>query len=552
MLYFFTLLLSAWAWRPNLGNFSMPITINAPDKNAVQKLFDAGLIEEFDFNQDDAALQATNAIHAAGADSDPTKCPMCWWLLSYAMGPFLNMPSLGNATKFSLANQAAQKAAMGSSSVSAKERALIAAMQKRYTNFNNQTEGWLAFAAAMAEAHKLLPDDADISTLYVEAVMDTHISHGYNFYNKDGSPIPDIRAGTDLLERVLATGAGVDHPFARHLYIHITEPSASGFGPESAGRAYNIANKLSAQFKGTQAQHLQHMPGHTFLRTGRYHESIQANIVATTSDATFLRNGVIPYAPGHNMAFLIYAASMSGESATAISYTKNLRDIYTAAPDRPDGPGPDTAWHIWRTTRLRFSKWADVLADSDSLLRDWPYQVVLGHYAKGLAYLHHNNSVHEAAAQLAALQSALPTVPQDYQIYAKVANLTLSAALVRAQGMPKTALVLVEAAATEQRSWPYDEPPAWHMPMLQCVGQVQLEMKMYTEAYSSFSKDLSDFPENIYSLWGLKQAMEAMPSRFTPGEVAEVSARLEKASKWTDFKIVSACSTFCTTPACLP
>eukprot|EP01084_Bolivina_argentea_P239490 402538_1 len=243
----------------------------------------------------------------------------------------------------------------------------------------------------MAVGHKQVPNDLDVSSFFAESVMNVHASNsGYNFYRQDGSPVPAIKSATQLLETVLSEG-GDTHPFARHLYIHITEPSKSGFGKESAGRAYEVAEKLFEQFKHTQAQHLQHRPGHTFLRTGADHDSVLANIAATASDATFLNNGVIPYAPAHNMAFLIYAACMSGESTMAIGHTTNLRENYEKAPDRRDGPGPDQGWHIWRTTRMRFSKWSEVLEDSDLMPRVWPYQLVLGHYAKGFAYLRHNS-----------------------------------------------------------------------------------------------------------------------------------------------------------------
>lgn len=82
----------------------------------------------------------------------------------------------------------------------------------------------------------------------------------------------------------------------------------------------------------SQWQHLQHMPAHIYLRTGRYGDAVDANVRAHASDMQWLAHGTLPYGPGHNAAFLVYAACMDGQQRVAFNYSMELQSIYAAAP----------------------------------------------------------------------------------------------------------------------------------------------------------------------------------------------------------------------------
>jgi hypothetical protein len=124
------------------------------------------------------------------------------------------------------------------------------------------------------------------------------------------------------------------HPFASHLFIHATESSRAGFGPNSAGRAAGVADRLVERFgNGTSLwQHIQHMPAHVYLRTGRYGDGVAANVVAHASDGEWLNHSLVPYGPGHDLVFLIYCACMDGQSDTAVQYGVVLTALYASAP----------------------------------------------------------------------------------------------------------------------------------------------------------------------------------------------------------------------------
>ena len=70
-----------------LGNYTLPIT--TAGGAAVQQAFDLGMMHEFGFNQAEARI-----AFAAAVAQDPHGCPMCYWGLAYAWGPFLNHPTM--------------------------------------------------------------------------------------------------------------------------------------------------------------------------------------------------------------------------------------------------------------------------------------------------------------------------------------------------------------------------------------------------------------------------------------------------------------------------
>jgi hypothetical protein len=113
---------------------------------------------------------------------------------------------------------------------------------------------------------------------------------GYNFYHNDVPAEGTVRAISILEPLVKST----DHPFVRHLYIHIVEPSST------PGRAKEAADELREQFNNTDSQHLQHMSGHTYLRMGLYDKVVEVSLVAVATDKRYQMHGDAGYSMGHN------------------------------------------------------------------------------------------------------------------------------------------------------------------------------------------------------------------------------------------------------------
>ena len=210
--------------------------------------------------------------------------------------------------------------------------------------------------------------------------------------------------------------------------------------------------------------------------------------------------------------------------------------------DRPDGPGPDLAFNWPATTYLRFGLWQQVLqADLFTMPRAFPYQHALGYYALGVAQARTGNLT-GALASLQQLQGIQKILTGRAVAYCQVANYTLAAVVAQAQGNTRLALVTMKKAAACQASWPYDEPPDFHLPVRQCQGQLELDQGEFEAAYSSFQADLSNYPNNGWSLWGLAETLKRLPPSPTRPSLTSVQARLQQAWTRADVALTSACA----------
>eukprot|EP00977_Amphora_coffeiformis_P013530 scaffold3576_cov170-Amphora_coffeaeformis.AAC.12 len=528
-------------WLPIVGAYSMPITFHGSP--LVQKFFDNGLMQCYGFAEKQAQHMTKGALKQLKTDKDTPSneaCPMCYWLLAMSHAPFLNHPWL-SAETLDAAHQAAMQAKQGAKmtylSLTVKEKTLIDAISLRFAFGSpaNQTVGYEAYRDRLKALHAAMPDDMDIMAFYADSILILYCdSSGYHFYEQDSiTPLAEIQGAIQLLERCLEISETVSgttvHPLCAHLYIHMTEPS---YQPE---RANATADNLADGWKGTQAQHLQHMPSHTYLRVGRFHDAVVANVKAHQSDEMWLEQGRLPYGPAHDTAFLVHAAGLSGEREVAYRYSDDLRDHYRKYPNQPDGPGPELGWHIWRTIRLHFGDWEAVLSDSDDLPsgQDWPYAILLGKFSKGVAFLGRrgNDSVNNARLCLNGLRQILPVVDPRYRQLAKIANLTLSSGIAYAEGEIETALQLIQAARMEQESWDYTEPPDWFMTEAACEGTLLHLIRRNEEAIHMFEHDLQQTAANRFSLYGLLQSAIAA-GRAT--DISIIRARYEAASAWSD------------------
>jgi hypothetical protein len=80
----------------------------------------------------------------------------------------------------------------------------------------------------------------------------------------------------------------------------------------------------------------------------------------------------------------------------------------------------------------------------------------------------------------------------------------------------------------------YMEPPYWHYPIRHSLGAALLSAGNAAEAETVYRDDLKRFPENGWSLFGLRQSLAAQGKS---AEAEAVSRRLEKAWQMADVKL---------------
>jgi tetratricopeptide (TPR) repeat protein len=478
----------------DLGTHHHPIATSSP---LAQRYFDQGLRLVYAFNHDEA-IRAFK--EAARLDPD---CAMAWWGVAYALGPNYNMPL--DAEHERAAREAMARAQALARRAPASEQAYIAAVALRYGEGERKALD-RAFADAMHELATRFPDDLDAATLYAESLM---VLRPWALWTADGRPEPGTPEILTTLEDVLAKNP--DHPGANHYYIHAIEASPH---PE---RALPSAGRLPALAPG--AGHLVHMPSHVYMRLGRYADASEANTRAIAADQTYIARdrpqGVYPmmYYP-HNVHFLWAAATMEGRSADAIRAAREVTGM--AAPEMVrQMPVAEyfvpTAW----LALARFGRWTELLAEP-APPGDLRWAHGMWAYARGLA-LAATGRLGEAAAMTRIVDFAARTVPEDRIIadnqpareHLRLAAANLRGEIAARSGRHAAAIAALRDAVRIQDALPYTEPPPWHYPVRQSLGEALLAARRPAEAEAVFREDLARNPENGWSLFGLARALRA-------------------------------------------
>lgn len=495
----------------NLGTHHRAITTNVP---LAQRYFDQGLRLYYAFNHAEAIRAFAEAARV------DTECAMCHWGFALAHGPNINAPMERDAAL--AAYDAIQKAIALESTVNSTERALIRALTARYAAQPPEDRSALdaAYARALGEVARQYPEDLEVATLYAEALMDLS---PWNYWTADGKPRPDTPEILKQLERVLA--ADPKHPGANHFYIHAVE----AVQPE---RAVAAAERLAGLMPG--AGHLVHMPGHIYIRVGRYLDAIAANEHAVHADEGYIedhrpQNGIytLGYYP-HNYDFLAFAASMIGRSRQAMSAAEKMRAI--APPELLRAPGMTVLQHH-ETRRLqmlvRFARW-NVILDVPAPAEDLAHARAMWQYARGRA-LAATGSIAEAeeAWRRVRATAQMPEVANLHLEFNKagavlgIADEVLAGHIAETKGDATAAIAHLREAARMENALTYGEPPEWSVPVRQELGMMLLRADRATEAEQAFREDLKRFPDNGWSLRGLELALRRQEKAEEADRVAK-------------------------------
>jgi len=478
----------------DLGRLTFPISAKNPK---AQAWFDQGVILAFGFNHAEAQRAFREAQKAA------PDCAICYWAEALILGPNINVPMMPEAHQPSLA--ALKKAVALAPKASDKERALISALEKRYSPDPKADRAALdkAYAAAMKQVAAKYPADDTLQVLYAEAVMDTQ---PWDYWEAAGTkPKGDGAEIVAALERVLARNP--NHPGAAHLYIHAMEASSN---PE---KALPAAKRLAGLVPG--AGHIVHMPAHIYFRLGMYRESLDANKRAMAVDERYFKTSPsdplykVAYYP-HNIHFVMVSAQMGGDRATAIEAASKL-DASIPAEVAKQFAIMEPVKAAPYTTHALFSDSKTILA-LPAPAQDLLLVKAMHHYARAVAYAMDKDAA-KVKAEIAALEKIEKTGDfkafADFQVPAKeiiqTAKLVAAARLSDAMGDLEGAAKAYEDAIFIEDSLAYMEPPFWYYPIRQSLGSVRLRQGRYDDAEKAFRDSLVKVRNNGWAFAGLAE-----------------------------------------------
>ncbi|HSM07409.1 MAG TPA: hypothetical protein VLA33_00145 [Gemmatimonadota bacterium] len=508
----------------DLGDHHYDITTDIPN---AQRYFDQGLRLYYAFNHQEAIRAFREAQRL-----DPN-CTMCFWGEALAWGPNINLPMDSAAAVAAYA--AVQAAVELEDGASERERTFIEALATRYSENPPADRAALdsAYTREMKAVAEAYPDDLEAAVLYAESEMDLR---PWDYWKPDATPHPGIDGALATLTSVIERNP--EHPGACHFYIHAVEKVY----PE---RAVDCAERLAGLMPG--AGHLVHMPGHVYIRVGRYMDAIRMNEHAVHADETYIQDqnpqmGVYTagYYP-HNYDFMAFAATMVGWKAKAVEAARKMAEV---VPNEMMTIGNLVFGQHYAMRALqvyvRFGMWDEILA-TPAPVENLLHARAIWHYARGRA-LAATGEVEGAEAELERLRQAAESpeladkrlefnsVPHILSIASHV----LAGRIAEARGDLDEAVSQLREAARLEDDLYYGEPPEWTVPVREELGYVLLAADRPAEAETVFREDLERFPDNGWSLNGLERALRAQGQNE---EAEAVGAEFEEAWQHADMEI---------------
>lgn len=517
------------ARAPRLAGYGNATLARASANVEAQQLFAQGVQQAYAFNEG----EAVRAFKAALA-LDPA-CALCAWGVAWQLGPIINNPARGElreaqrftALALSLGGQAAPR-----------ERGLIEAMAVRYGEQRSPPQDApllaeicgpagasgtaekadpldAAYAARLRVLSDAHPGDADIATLYAEAVMVATRSDWWD--RKTGKPAGAIGDMVQRLEAALSKTP--DHTGVNHYLIHALDASPQ---PE---RAVAAADRLGAL--APASPHLVHMPAHIYARVARFGDAVRVNEEALAAQAGLnALLGQQQFAKttdwdGHNLHFLWFGAVMDGRGDLALA---TARRIALRGSKSTDGFAQyRRALPIH--TLARFERWAAVLAEPTSTDTGFMARSIDGH-ARALALLHTGQLARARALQAEIAQLAPPQGQNDgselLRAMHSIVLARLNAELAQRDGRTDAAVAAAQAAVEAEDAFEAREPPMLAAMARQAQGQLLLSAGRAAEAEAAFRADLADQPGSGWALRGLHTALQRQ------GKTAEAVSVLER------------------------
>jgi tetratricopeptide (TPR) repeat protein len=508
-----------------LGDHEFPVTTNNPES---QYFFEQGFRLTLGFNHSEALRSFKEAIRL-----DPNNA-MAYWGWALSLGPNLNLPM--QAAVVPAAYAAMQKAVSLKADVTPRERALIEASAVRFTDDPEAARAPLdsAYADAMAKVVEQFPNDADMLTLYAAAMMNTN---PWDYWYKDGTPKSSTVKVMNALNKAISLNP--DHPGAHHYLIHTVEAFRPELGVQSADRLGTLM---------PSAGHLVHMPSHIFMRVGRYGDSYDANVLAAKADESYITQcrsqGIYPlvYYP-HNIHFLAWSAMFQGRSVEAMAAARKVAIKIKPTPE-------ENVFGLYESfasqplyVMARFGKWDEILKEEAPNSSSVFMNGVL-HYARGLAFAH-KGDLEQAADELYRLTGIREEVQKDEAYHVgfaaagtllHIAELVLRGEYAAKSGDLHAGIAYLERAARLEDTLLYNEPPDWYFPVRHVLGALLMDANLPAEAEAVYWDDLRRNPDNGFSLFGLKLALEAQGNKPV---AEEIGTRFDKAWSSADVKLRS-------------
>ncbi len=506
------------------GTYSRNIDSPSPE---AQAFFDQGLRLTFSYYFPEA-LASFNAALCF----DPLN-PMIHWGRALAIAPNPNsrygaVADDPQGLGLEIISQAQALALQSKDSLSEIDLELIEVLAVLFDTKTHpdQTARSAAFINATQSLYEKFPQDLEVAFLAADAIM---MASPWQYFSQiDGSAINLAGKAKSIIENGIELNPG--HPGLTHLHIHLMENS---FTPEQAEASADRLESLTPK-----AGHMVHMPGHIYMRVGRYADAISTNQRSLLADEYFLQqwgDRELPtgltyglsarvHAP-HARNFIHWGAVLQGNSELALATSQDM--VASIGSDTIQrGSSQRTIASYWMTLRF-FSRWQELLALE--MKREYPpYLQGVLHYVRGSAFAA-TNDIESAEQEFLKLQTTLTDESLLTQRAAvntasnllNIAQHILAGDIAKAKENFELAINHYQLAVAGQDALRYMEPPDWLQSTRLSLGQAYLDVEDYAAAEFIFTEDLRLLQENGWALYGLLQSLQAQEQEEDIERIAE-------------------------------
>jgi len=290
---------------PGYGKGGFPIATGNPQ---AQRFFSNGMELAAAFQHD-----AARAAFAEAVRLDPG-CVMCAWGEAWANGPTINYGVEGEDLR-KAQKLAANASALAKAHGTPLERQMTDAIVARYNKGGGSgTKGDYAFLHAMERIAAANPAHDAIQVLTADAVLNT-------LGDKDDDRTVVGKAAKAMIFLTPVLARNPDFTPAIHFYIHASEIA------EVPAYAEPYADRLGRL--APSAQHLVHMPSHTYYWIGRYRDAGIVNLRAVEIGIANAARSKDPAAfaqqyHAHNVNFGLGGSLIAGDRDTALAIARPL------------------------------------------------------------------------------------------------------------------------------------------------------------------------------------------------------------------------------------
>jgi tetratricopeptide (TPR) repeat protein len=464
-------LVARGAESDQLGQVQFPTSCQSAAQPSLEKSL--ALLHSFQYMQ--AEITFTES-----AKFDP-KCAMAYWGKAMARYHQLwDFPQPGTLKEGLEDIQQAQKL----NAPTERERGYIAAAAAFYQDDAklSQDERTTAYSLAMAQLHKIAPQDLEAAELYALSFV--------ALAEQDVDARANRERAMAILEPIFAQNP--NSPGAAHYLIHAADT------PEFVQRGLAAARGYAKI--APDSSHAIHMPSHIFARLGLWQESIASNLaaIASAEHATDMHMAESHYQT-HAMDYLDYAYLQSGQESKA-------RELAAAELNVHGSSEEDRAMHhaeLAAHNALELHRWKEAAAleipKVKRIDQDTTYWVRAIGAARSGDVAGAKRDV-EQLIEIVALREE-HSRSEGYKVSKEKATdlREAEAWLAFAEGKTDEAIAELTAAAERESK---EAGEHTRMPAREMLGDMYAELKKPPEALAAYKESLKSAPNRFDSFYG--------------------------------------------------